>query len=198
MLHKKILLICLLFFFISLVAWKKTSTTLWIINENSSLLVNGSTNVNKFSCAISHYDHTDTLQINQSNQNVILTGSLDLNIENFDCHNPMMTHELRKTLKEKEFPMLHIKFLSLSDLPALCSSPKPITGLVEIQLAGTAKRYKVNYQISVDDKKFIHLVGSRDVNFSDFNLTPPKKLGGMVKSKDALSIVFSLKMKCIQ
>ncbi len=105
----------------------------------------------------------------------------------------MKTRELRKTLKEKEFPMLHINFLSLSELPALSNNPKPINGFVEIQLAGTAKRYKVNYQISADGKKFIHLVGSRDVNFSDFNLTPPKKLGGMVRSKDKLSVVFNLK-----
>ncbi len=72
--QKKIPALCLAFFIISLLSWKPSHTTHWLINENSSLLVNGTTNVNKFSCDISHYDHTDTLEINQSDKGIILTG----------------------------------------------------------------------------------------------------------------------------
>ncbi len=83
-----------------------------------------------------------------------------------------MTHDLRKTLKDATFPILHITFLSLSRLPDLTSHPELITGLVDIEIAGVSKRFEVNYQISVDAEKSIHLLGSRDVNFSDFNLIP--------------------------
>ena len=196
--HKKKLILLALSLII-LIAWRQQSATTeitkWIINENSSLQVNGSTNINKFSCEIKQYDHNDTLVVQKTNNEINLSGSIDLNIQSFDCHNSMMTNDLRKTLKEKEFPMLHIRFLSLNELPALTNNAKPITGFVDIELAGNNKRYKVNYKISVDDQKVIHLLGIRDVNFSDFNLVPPKRLGGMVKSKDKLSVVFNLKMK---
>jgi hypothetical protein len=109
----------------------------------------------------------------------------------------MMTSDLRKTLKEKQFPMLHITFLSLNKLPDLASRPESITGLVNIEIAGVSKRFEVNYQITRDEQKVIHLLVSRDINFSDFNLIPPRKLGGMIKTNDRLSVDFKLNIKTI-
>lgn len=176
---------------------KPVETKRWLISESSSLSVNGTTNINKFTCDIPAYDQTDTLIITKGNKEIILSGDIRLRIQRFDCHNSVMTHDLRKTLKEKEFPRLHIRFLSLSEFPDLTTKPAMITGLVDIELAGAAKRFQVNYQVSIDAQKNIHLLGARDVNFSDFNLIPPRKLGGMIKTNDKLSVAFHLKMKAL-
>jgi hypothetical protein len=200
--YKNILWIFLLYLSISSFALpghlnNEIGSKRWVVSQNSSLSVNGSTNVNKFSCVIPSYDQTDTLTLNKSkmDKGVVLSGSLGLAISSFDCHNSAMTKQLQKTLEEKQFPVLHIRFLSLNKLPELASKPESITGLVEIELAGVSKRFEVNYQISQDDQKVIHLLGSRDINFSDFNLIPPRKLGGMIKTKDQLSVNFRLNMK---
>jgi len=107
-----------------------------------------------------------------------------------------MTHDLRKTLKAKQYPRLHIRFLSLSELPNLSVRPLKITGQVEIEIAGVKKLYTVNYQIS-DTAKVVHLIGSKQLNFSDFDLVPPHKLGGIIKTNDQLTVLFHLKMKSI-
>lgn len=171
----------------------------WVVSKNSSLRVNGSTNVNKFSCEIPAYDQTDTLTIskNKSDQEVVLSGSIELNVNSFDCHNSGMTKQLQKTLKENQFPVLHIRFLSLNRLPELTASEEKITGMVNIEIAGVSKHFEVNYQINQDDQKVIHLLGARAINFSDFNLVPPRKLGGMIKTKDELSVDFHLNIKTI-
>ena len=171
----------------------------WVISENSSLRVNGSTNINTFSCEIPAYDQTDTLSIikGKNGKELTLSGNIALKVQSFDCHNSMMTNDLRKTLKEKQFPCLHISFLSLSGCPELTARPTPITGMVNIELAGTSKRFEVNYQVSIDAQKVIHLLGSRDVNFSDFNLIAPKKLGGIIRTNDKLNVAFHLKMKAL-
>jgi hypothetical protein len=49
----------------------------------------------------------------------------------------------------------------------------------------------------MDAQKVIHLLGVRDLNFSDFNLIPPRKLGGMIRTDDKLRVTFQLKMKAI-
>jgi hypothetical protein len=172
-------------------------TKKWVVRQNSSLRVNGSTNINKFSCVIPAYDQIDTLTFNKNKtgNGVILTGSIGLNINSFDCHNSAMTKQLQKTMKEKQFPVLHIKFLSLNKLPELSTVAEMITGQVAIEIAGVSKHFEVKYQISQDDQKIIHLLGSRDINFSDFNLVPPRKLGGMIKTRDELSVDFHLNMK---
>lgn len=174
-----------------------TERTRWVISESSSLSVNGSTNINKFSCEIPTYDQTDTLTMIKGKSEIVLTGDIGLKIQSFDCHNSMMTRDLRKTLKEKQFPRLHIHFLSLSEFPQLTTEPKQITGWVNIELAGATKQFEINYQVSIDDQKVIHLLGSRNIDFSDFNLIPPRKLGGMIKTNDRLTVAFHLKMKSI-
>jgi len=181
---------------IGLLFLPSTERTKWVVNENSSLSVNGSTNINKFSCEIPAYDQTDTLTLIKGKE-VSLTGKIGLKIESFDCHNSMMTRDLRKTLKEKEFPRLYIRFLSLNDFPELTAEPKSITGWVNIELAGTSKHVEIKYLVSADDQKTIHLVGAQDINFSDFNLIPPRKLGGMIKTNNLLSVAFHLKIKAL-
>ncbi|MGF7080223.1 YceI family protein [Mucilaginibacter sp. UYCu711] len=176
---------------------KPVETKKWLISESSSLSVNGTTNINKFACDIPAYDQTDTLTLTRGSKEIMLSGDIRLKVQSFDCHNSIMTHDLRKTLREKEFPRLHIRFLSLSDFPELTAKPAIITGLVDIELAGATKRFQVNYQVSIDAQKNIHLLGSRDVNFSDFNLIPPRKLGGMIKTNDKLSVAFHLKMRAV-
>jgi hypothetical protein len=203
MLYKNILWIFLLFILLTSFVLphrlsQLTGTIKWVVSENSSLSVNGSTNINKFSCQILAYDRTDTLTvISNKNDKVDLSGHIGINIQSFDCHNSIMTSDLRKTMKQKQFPMLYISFLSLSKLPELTPQPETLTGMVDIEIAGVSKRYEVKYQISADDPKVIHLLGSRDVNFSDFNLIPPRKLGGMIQTKDQLSVDFHLKIKRI-
>jgi len=199
--HKNISWTFLLFIALSgfIVPGRKPGTTetrKWVVSESSNLSVNGTTNINKFACEIPAYDRTDTLFLkNKSDKEVALSGNIDLKVQSFDCHNSIMTHDLRKTLKETQFPLLHISFLSLNKLPVLTAGSETITGLVDIEIAGVRKRVEVNYQISEDAQKIIHLLGSRDVNFSDFNLVPPRKLGGMIQTNDKLSVGFHLKIK---
>jgi len=174
-----------------------SAQTKWLISESSSLSVNGSTNINKFSCDIPNCDQADTLTVWKRDKGIMLTGCINPAVLSFDCHKAMMTHDLRKTLKAKRYPRLHIKFLTLSNLPQLSNKPVAVTGQVEIEIAGVKKLYTVNYQISTDTDRIIHLLGSRDLHFSDFNLVPPRKLGGMIETKDLLRVEFQLKMKAI-
>ncbi|MES2810346.1 MAG: YceI family protein [Bacteroidota bacterium] len=175
-------------------------TQKWVITQNSSLSVNGTTNINKFTCDIPSYGQTDTITLVKSRnyKSVVLSGSIGLKTQSFDCHNAMMTRDLRKTLKANQYPILRIRFLSISNLPVLTNRPEPITGLVAIAIAGVSKQFEVNYQIAVDEQNTIHLLGSRDVNFSDFELIPPRKLGGMIKTNDKLSVAFHLKINPIR
>src|SRR5271163_4861747 len=100
--------------------------TKWLISENSSLSVNGSTNIDKFSCDIPNCDQSDTLTVWKSEKGIVLTGSINPAVLSFDCHKAMMTRDLQKTLQAKKYPRIHIRFLSLSELPHLSNKPVAI------------------------------------------------------------------------
>lgn len=172
----------------------------WLVLKGATLNVAGSTNINTFSCIIPDYSIPDTLicyKNSGKDQSITMTGLVSLPIFSFDCHNNMMTADLRKTLKAKDFPKLIIHFISLRKFPELKTTPENITGMVYIELAGIAKKFEVNYTISMDEQKVIHLVGKRSVNFSDFHITPPRKLGGIIQTKDKLDVEFHLNFKNI-
>jgi hypothetical protein len=164
----------------------------WVVSKECSLKVSGSTNINQFACVIPGYSGGDTLAFFKGPGSVILTGLISLSVAAFDCHNKGMTGELRKALKAKEYPRLTIRFVSLSGYP---DEQPQLTGVVVIELAGVSKRYTVDYKVNREGVHKLTLVGVRKVNFSDFNLTPPSKLGGIIKTNNELNVEFNLKVK---
>jgi hypothetical protein len=109
----------------------------------------------------------------------------------------MMTKDLRKTLKQKEFPKIRISFINLSKYPYGSGEAELIKGAVNIELAGIKKRFNINYRIIPTGKAKLTLIGSQTINFSDFDITPPRKLGGMIKTNDMLSAEFVLKVNIL-
>ncbi len=172
-------------------------STKWVIIQNSNLTINGSTNVNTFSCAILSYQKTDTITINRENNQVLLTGVLSLNAKDFECNNAMMTHQFRKILKTNEFPLLYIKFISLKEFPSSNQRIRQIKGLVSIKIAGVTKHYEICYEFEFLNNGLV-LRGSQAVNFSDFKLLAPQRIGKLIKTKDELNVGFELKMKLVE
>lgn len=171
----------------------------WVINSGCSLKVAGTTNVNKFTCTILNYSNPDTLSFCKSATAapVKVTGAVALDVQNFDCQNAIMTKDLRKTLKSQQFPKLVIKFINLSKYPDFDGQQEAVKGMVSISLAGVSKQYEVDYKVISENGKSLILIGSQSVNFSDFNLSPPKKMAGMIKTNNALNVEFNLKLKVI-
>lgn len=176
-----------------------TYATKWIVLKDCTVLVNGSTNINKFTCSVPDYGSNDTLTCfrNDNGKVVLMKGALDIPVDGFDCGNAMMTKDLRKAIHSKIFPYLRIKFISLQRYPALKVMQEEITGIVDIELAGITKQLQVNYTISMDEKGIVCLRGSQNILFSYFGLVAPRKLGGMIKTNDRLDVVFTIHCRII-
>jgi hypothetical protein len=169
----------------------------WVVEKNSTLRVQGKSNVNSFSCNINEYTEKDTLIFaNIPSKPIKLSGDLQMNIESFNCHSSLITSDLRKTLKSKEFPKIIIRFLYLETMPTLLKT-EIIKGWIEVELAGVIKRFKLDYSFSTGASGDIQLNGGREFCFSDFKLTPPKKLAGLIKIKDEFNVDFKLTLRSI-
>lgn len=184
---------------IILMAGKPDTTEKWVVLKGCTLKVEGSTNVSHFTCSVADYATPDTLFFfRTTDKDVPLKGCLRLPVNGFDCLNRTMTADLRKTLKSDDYPHMRIRFLSLQKYPALKPNQEDITGLVCIELAGTARTMEINYHISMDEQQVVHLTGEQQINFSDFNLDPPRKLGGMIRANDKLTVAFQINFRVIK
>lgn len=180
---------------------KADTSEKWVALQDCSLQVNGSTNVNRFSCVIQGYENRDTLicyKTTGKNTAVVMSGVLRLPVFNFNCSSSIMTSDLRKTLKAKAFPDMVIRFISLSRYPEQGTDQPSIGGIINIELAGVSKRYEVNYHIFTDEEQLIHLAGNQKLRFSDFNLPPPQKMGGLIKADDELNVGFQIRFKVLK
>ncbi|MEZ4839389.1 hypothetical protein [Flavobacterium sp.] len=141
--------------------------------------VQGTTSIGGFEC---NYDMNtkDTLFFNQPDKTKKISHSVP--VKNFGCGNFVLNNDFRKTLKEKEFPTVKIE---LSDFKKNNNS---YSCDLTLNLVGKQRIYK-NLPLKFDKN---YLVGNITLQFTDFNLTPPKKMGGMVKIKEEIKLTVSL------
>jgi hypothetical protein len=186
------------------VPWQENDSTKplvkrWAVAGNSSLNIEGRSNVSPFSCEVTKYLEADTLQYikNETTRQFVFNNSrLTINIHDFDCHQRMITNDFRKTLKADQNRFLKIQFISLDAFDV--HNPQIVRGKVEIQLAGQIKCTTIDFRTSPTNTGLIQMNGTKTLLFSEFNLTPPKKLAGFIRIKEEITVHFQLFFKPVE
>lgn len=169
----------------------------WIIQKNSTLCIEGKTNINSFRCDITEYLRMDTIFFFKDDQSIKpmpVRGGLSINIKRFDCHQKFITNDLRKTLKADEQPILKIDLLNIGYYNG---NGENIKGLVNITLAGVIKTTEINYSVRNGNPGYLELIGTRKLKFSDFGLKPPHRLAGLIKVEEELNVRFQLVLRSV-
>ncbi len=172
----------------------------WVIEKNSNLCIEGKSNVNNFKCDIVEYLIPDTIFLyrnaSQAQLPITAKGGLNININRFDCHQNHITADLKKTLKAKENAYMKINLLTIGYIKQNAQN-QTIKGYVEIQLAGVTRKIEVDYAVVKNKPGSLYLIGTKTVQFSDFNLTPPSKLAGLIKVEQEIKVRFELMLRFV-
>ena len=172
----------------------------WVIEKNSSLCIEGKSNVNSFRCDIVEYLNRDTIFLYKdatTGQNpIVAKGGLNININRFDCHQNHITADLKKTLKAKENAYMKISLLTMGYIKPHTKN-ESVKGYVEIELAGVTKKIEVDYAVVKNEPGSLYLIGTKKVLFSDFGLTPPSKLAGLIKVEQEIKVRFELILRAV-
>jgi len=171
----------------------------WVVERNSSLNIQGETNINSFQCDVTEYLKPDTLVYtkNDATKKLSFTNScLSIDIKRFDCHNKYITEDFRSALKADKSPKLRIVFVTIEQF-SNSSDNQLVKGTVDIQLADVTKRAEIAYRVKTMPGNQIQMNGSHVFSFSDFNLKAPRKLAGLIKTKDEIKVNFQLLFKAI-
>jgi hypothetical protein len=168
----------------------------WAVEKTSTLRILGSSNFHDFQCDALGYAASDTISFMTSQHSaskIPLNGYLKIEINTINCHNFIITRNFRNTLKADEHPYLIVKFLSLERVPLFTNNKDNLKGIVEIELGGVAKKFEIPYKIQKNGQ-VVYLNGQRNFTFSDFEITPPRILGGLVKIYNRFNVEFNLKI----
>lgn len=145
--------------------------------QGNYVQINGSTNINNFKCVNDSFKSEKVAEIINGKS----LPNITLKVDDFDCKNKIMTSDFKKTLDADDYPALMIKFLNIQKKLNIYNAK------IEVKMMDKSRVYNIN--LCLQNGK---LTGKSPVKFSDFNIKPPKKMGGMVVVKDDLNLVFAL------
>jgi len=151
-----------------------------IIVVRQAFTIEGGTSVGDFSCTY-ELDQRDTVKINS-----LLTENASVQYiipsTAFGCHNFLLNRDFKKTIKAKEYKDIRVV------LSGFRKTGNHYTCNLKLRLAGKEKMYEETPLKTSGDG----LTGSLVVQFSEFDLTPPKRMGGLVKVKEDIKISVAL------
>jgi hypothetical protein len=182
----------LLTIMVTLDANNKENLVYWSVSPSSRLMINGTTNVNTFVCTTDYFKGDDLLvqRRNTTTGGMELSGELSVAVDDIDCHNRIMNHDLQNALQSKIYPDIKIEFFDLKEQGK--NNKTKVMGWVEITLTGKKKRYPIECDLESSGSNGNILRGEQEIYFSDFGLIPPHKAFGMIKVRDKISVSFEL------
>lgn len=153
-----------------------------LVIVHQKVLVSGTTSLGKFNCDYTKVGSFDTLKVNNPKAGHAL--SFQIPIRNFSCGNFILNSDFRSTLKADQYPFAEVKVNNLRQ-----QSGKIYCHLF-LDLAGK----RLEFPDFILEKHKEGLAGNLCLDFAALGLSPPKKMGGLIKVDDQLDLQLLLGM----
>ncbi|MBX2970466.1 MAG: YceI family protein [Cyclobacteriaceae bacterium] len=163
------------------------------IHPSSDVAVYGSTNVNNFKF---QYTESITLdkpvRVKRIEGTLRLTGGIiDLKVRAFDSGNGIMNKDFRKMLEEEDNPFIQVELAAL--IPQWLPNAAWREGKAEINVTINQVTKKYVVRCKVENPESLLIYGKQKISLSDYGLTPPVRMMGMVKVSEWVDLDFSLR-----
>jgi hypothetical protein len=157
-------------------------------NCHTYIYIGVESNVNQFSFLYSSLNLPYIWQPIQTKD----TGYLEISfpVKDFKASNPLMYNDFLKLLKANEYPVLKI-CISNYQLENVWRDPEIPFPEIRITLAGISRTYEVDCSLNDCDHN-LFISGATKIRLTDFDISPPAKLNGLVKVRDEIDVNFGL------
>lgn len=147
-----------------------------LIFTEQKVEVKGYTSVGKFTCEFQKVSQGDTIHINSGSAQKAL--QLQIPVKDFSCGNFLLNKDFRSTLKAEDFPFAYVEVTNLREKSG------ELFCRLKIDLVGKKLDFPEVHLKKVPNG----FVGKLILDFQMLELTPPSKLGGLVKVEDQLDL----------
>lgn len=170
------------------------------IDSGSRLVLDGTSNVNTFSCICQkeftnlrfHYEWINPLTRTRKFHDTVLF----LPIVSLDCGNNRMNRDLQKTLNADRYPNIELQLLQTDERnynPTLRPSEwGRIDATIAIGINGCSNIYHLTVLATPVDGSRFRIMGSKKLRMTDFGIDPPTAVFGMIRVHDEINISFDM------
>lgn len=123
--------------------------------------------------------------------------SASIPVQSFDCGNRLMENDLRKALKAEQSPLIRFRYVDLVRVTTETARSGALASWylsveVELRLAGATRRIPMELRVDRASRTTFRLHGSTQLRMTDFGITPPTGMFGMIRAADELDVTVSL------
>jgi len=192
------LLVIVGFFLLGSTGVKKTAfKKRFLIEDGSKLYLQGTSNVNSFTCHCEDQYPRQVLEIDRNGGYArFKNADLVLKSKNFDCHNRKIDVDMQKALRTDQYPHIRVALLDTwqneNCLNGQCKDWFPIQAKVNITITNVTKEESISAQAKIIGPNRIQLQGEKALKMSAFGVDPPKAVFGMIKVNDWITFHFDL------
>ncbi|MCC7245440.1 MAG: YceI family protein [Saprospiraceae bacterium] len=167
------------------------------IERESKLYLNGSTNVNHFTCHCEDRFNRQMFTVEKrSNQANFTNTGLQIRSDNFNCRNRKIEADMEKALKANQFPNIKISLLETKQ-DVRCLDPNfrdwfDVQAKVSITITNATKTETIQARARCEGNNRFRLIGKTDLRMSNFGVAPPEAMFGMIKVNDDITFNFDL------
>jgi hypothetical protein len=151
-----------------------------VIVTKKTITVSGQTSIGGFSCDYSKTGLKDTLFIDFVGTAKEMV--FDIPVRDFSCGNFLINRDFRNTIKSDKYPSARVKVQNL----------KSNYGHYTCDLSVTLVGKKLDFPSLVLKRVPEGLHANLILSFEDLDLEAPKKMGGMIKVEEKLTLDFTL------
>jgi hypothetical protein len=173
----------------------------YYLGQNSKLEVFGKTNINEFCCA--SYEKFEpqklTYEIPPEGETIKFdNANLNIQINEMDCGGRLINNDFRKTLNAEKCPFIQIELKEAinqdCDNLTECDNWIFFIAATDITINQVKKRVSIPIHILKKSEQELKITGQKELHLSNFNITPPTALMGMIKVKNSIEINFDLEV----
>lgn len=122
---------------------------------------------------------------------------LEVPVDSLDCGNRAMERDVRDTLRADEFPTIVFELDAVREALLFAAGPEePVRYRLrvagELELAGVTRRVELTGTGLRDGPERFRFYTSLPLAMSDFGLTPPVALFGLLRARDDLTVAVTL------
>lgn len=164
-------------------------------DENTKVAINGTSNINEFTCNYQSNFNSKTFNIygNMQGKTMRLTNAVfNLDVKNFDCGHDIMTNDFKKTLKKDEYPQITMEITSIDfqQEENINAKQSMVYAHINVCAAGVYKAYCVKTKRTLIDNG-VRFEGDFNIEVEDFNIEPPSHAFGLIQVNPTMNIEYS-------
>ncbi len=169
----------------------------YTIESGSRLYLNGTTNVNSFTCHCEDQFGSRYAELeNRGWQTQFRDANLEITVANLDCRNRRIEADLQKALQAQDYPTIKLSLLETTQNPdcidGKCSGWFDIYAKMNLTITSVTRVQHLHARAKMLGPKRIQLVGEQQLRMTDFGITPPEAMLGMIKVNDNIDFHFDL------